>query len=243
MISVCMTSYNGEKYITGQLDTILPQLGEEDELIVSDDGSSDGTPEILVRYAEKYPILRVVRGPGKGVIKNFEYAIGLARGDLIVLSDQDDLWESNKISRLCETFAAHGDRCLLVLHDAEITDASGFGTGKTLFEFRSSKPGLLHCLWKNPYVGCCMAFRRELVPEILPFPDGIEMHDWWIALNAECGSRTVLIPDRLIRYRRHDGNVSGMYHYPLKKMLHNRLYFVRTLTARRSELWKNSKKS
>ena len=236
MISVCLASYNGEKYIKEQLDSILSQLSDEDELIVSDDGSTDSTPEILSSYAEQFPILHVVKGPGKGVIKNFEYAISLSMGGLIFLSDQDDIWCSSKVSRVKEAFSSSGENCMLVLHDAEIVDEDAQRTGQTLFEFRNSRPGLLRCLWKNPYVGCCMAFRKELCKEVLPFPEGIEMHDWWIALNAECGGRTMLIPDKLIQYRRHTGNVSSMHHHPLKKMISNRLLFIKELTSRRIEV-------
>ena len=120
MISVCLASYNGEKYIKEQLDSILSQLNDEDELIVSDDGSTDSTPEILSSYSEQFPILRIVKGPGKGVIKNFEYAISLAKGELIFLSDQDDIWCSSKVSRVKEAFSSSGKNCMLVLHDAEI---------------------------------------------------------------------------------------------------------------------------
>ena len=233
MISVCLASYNGEKYIKEQLDSILSQLSDEDELIVSDDCSIDSTPEILSSFAEQYPILRIVKGPGKGVIKNFEYAISLSKGELLFLSDQDDIWCSSKVSRVKEAFSSSGENCMLVLHDAEIVDEDAQRTGQTLFEFRNSRQGLLRCLWKNPYVGCCMAIRKELTSEIFPFPEGIEMHDWWIALNAECGGRTMLITDKLIQYRRHTGNVSNMHHHPLYKMIHNRILFIRVLALHR----------
>ena len=236
MISVCLASFNGIKYIKEQLDSILVQLDSDDELIVSDDGSSDGTFEFLCSYAAEHPCVRVLKGPCCGVIENFENAMSEAKGDYIFLSDQDDIWEANKVSRVMSVFEENGEHCMLVLHDAEIVDSECNPLGETLYEFRGSRPGLLRCLYKNPYVGCCMAFRKSLNRETMPFPKGIEMHDWWIALNAECGSRAVQIPDKLIKYRRHESNVSNMHHHPIKKMVHNRIVFIKELIKRRVKL-------
>ena len=235
MISVCMASYNGIHYIKQQLDSILVQLSAEDELIVSDDGSTDGTIEFLESYQLLYPCIKVIKGPRRGVIENFENAISQAKGEIIFLSDQDDIWETNKISRVLGAFSENGN-CVLVLHDADIVDSELNSLGENLYGFRGSKPGLMRCLYKNPYVGCCMAFRRSLNKETMPFPKGIEMHDWWIGLNAECGSRTVQIPDKLIKYRRHEDNVSNMHRHPIKKMIHNRIVFVRELIKRRKQV-------
>ena len=236
MISVCLASYNGIKYIKDQIDSILVQLDGSDELIISDDGSSDGTAEFLQEYQKAHPNISVLDGPQKGVIKNFENAISAAKGDYIFLSDQDDIWEGCKVQRVIETFETSGTSCILVLHDAEIVNSGLEPLGESLYQFRNSRPGLLRCLWKNPYLGCCMAFRSSLKREVLPFPDGIEMHDWWIALNAECSGRAVQIPDKLIKYRRHEDNVSNMHHHPLKRMIHNRLVFIKELLKRRTAL-------
>ena len=236
MISVCLASYNGIKYIAEQLDSILMQIGDNDEIIISDDGSKDGTVELINEYINKHGNIKLIEGPRKGLIKNFENAINAAEGDIIFLSDQDDVWMPDKVSTVMKAFEDKGDKCILVLHDAEIVNAELEATGKSLYEFRGSRPGLLRCLIKNPYVGCCMAFRKELKKEALPFPDGIEMHDWWIALNAECGRRAVQIPQRLIKYRRHGDNASNMHHHPIKKMIHNRIVFTKELIKRRNPI-------
>lgn len=220
MISVCMATYNGERYVEEQLDSILSNIGPSDEVVVSDDGSKDRTVEILSAYSRQDCRIKVVDGPHRGVISNFSNAIALSRGDLIFLSDQDDVWRSNKVSRVLSVFDSTG--CDLVVHNARIIDGEGGETGDTLFELRKSKPGFLKNMARNSYVGCCMAFERKLVPAILPIPENVEMHDWWIGMIAEKRFTPVFIEDELIRYRRHDGNVSAMHHHPARKMIRNR---------------------
>ena len=96
MISVCIATYNGEKYLAEQLDSILLQVSEEDELIISDDGSTDHTLEILRTYAANYPQIQLLQGPGQGVIANFAFALTHTKGEVIFLADQDDVWLPNK---------------------------------------------------------------------------------------------------------------------------------------------------
>lgn len=97
MISVCIATYNGEKYLKEQLDSIIPQLTAQDELIISDDGSKDTTMEIIKRYAANDSRIKVYKGPGKGVIANFEFAINQTQGEFIFLADQDDVWLPEKV--------------------------------------------------------------------------------------------------------------------------------------------------
>lgn len=230
MISVCMASYNGEKYIAEQIKSILANLSVEDELIISDDGSVDGTIDIIQHFSDGDSRIRLISGPGKGVIKNFENAISHAKGDLIFLSDQDDVWNADKVNRVKMCFEDPGVN--VVLHNAAIVGSSINDTGMTFFDFRHSRKGLLRNLIKNSYIGCCMAFRRELVPVITPIPGNIEMHDWWIGLIGEITHGTCLLDRTLIDYRRHDNNVSKMYHHPLQKMIRNRIIICNELRKR-----------
>lgn len=94
MISVCIATYNGEKYLEEQLDSILPQLDSRDELIISDDGSKDATLAIIKRYTAQDQRIKFFKGPGKGVIANFEFAINQSQGEFIFLADQDDVWSA-----------------------------------------------------------------------------------------------------------------------------------------------------
>ena len=230
MISVCVATYNGEKYIREQLDSILINIGQNDELIISDDGSTDRTYDILQEYANKHTNCKCIKGPGKGVIKNFECALLHSSGDIIFLADQDDIWEKNKVEKILTQF--ENPNVLSVVHDAIIVDCNGIMMHDSIFKIRGSKVGLLKNLIKNSYIGCCMAIRREILKEALPFPDDIEMHDWWIGLISECKRGSVFVDEKLIKYRRHGNNVSSMQHYPWAKMVKNRFVLVKELVQR-----------
>ena len=231
MLSVCMATYNGEKYIRQQLDSILACLSPGDEIIVSDDGSNDGTLDILQSYAENSLInISVIDGPKRGVIANFGNALKDAKGEVIFLSDQDDVWHPNKVDRVIRAFAEND--CSIIVHDARLVDAAGRPLGKTLYELRQSRPGFIKNAIKNSYVGCCMAMRRELLSAILPLPEDVEMHDWWIGLVSDATSKSVFIDDQLIDYRRHDSNASKMNHYPVPKMIAIRIVMLRELSLR-----------
>ncbi len=225
MISVCLASYNGAKYIKEQLESILRELPEDAEVIVSDDGSTDETLNI-VRSVEDSRI-RIVDGPRQGVVRNFESAIGLAGGEIIFLSDQDDIWVPGKVEKVLDCF--QNPRCLCVLHDAEVVDSQGETLMPSFFQWRGIGHGVARNLLKNSYTGCCMAFRAELKKDFLPFPQGIEMHDWWIGLIAERKKASVFLEEKLIRYRRHGENTNSLEGYSLKRKIQNRLVFLKAL--------------
>ena len=205
-ISVAMAVYHGEAYLDAQLSSILSQLEPEDEIIVSDDCPGGETEEIVRRFAEQDQRVRYVQGPGRGLIANFGYAISLCRGDAIFLSDQDDVWMPGKASKVKAALEAGA---LLVLHDACVTDADMHSLEPSFFAVHGSKPGFVANLIRNSFMGCCMAFRRELCQAILPLPEGIPMHDQWIGLIATRLGRVVFLEEPLLFYRRHGGNVSG----------------------------------
>lgn len=231
MLSVCMATYNGEKYIQQQLDSILACLSVDDELVVSDDGSTDGTAGILESYAQNsLTPIHIINGPRRGVIANFNNALMQAKGDYIFLSDQDDIWNQDKVEKVTSAF--RDNDCTVVVHDARIVDAQCIPIGQTLFEYRHSGPGFIKNIIKNSYVGCCMAIRRDLLSVILPLPENVEMHDWWIGLISELYGRSVFINDKLIDYRRHSDNTSSMNHYPIPKMLAIRAVMFAQLVKR-----------
>lgn len=229
-ISVCLASYNGEKYISRQLDTILANLSEQDELIVSDDGSRDHTISILQDYAAKYPQIRILSGPRQGVIKNFEHAIANVSGDLIFLSDQDDLWMPDKVEQVEKCFQDTAVTC--VVHDADVIDDGQKVLIPSFFEFRNSGPGVVKNIWKNSYIGCCMAFRKELVRYILPIPANIHMHDQWIGILSDHYGKSIFLKKNLIHYRRHEGNVTDLKHSSVSEMVKNRMILMHAYRKR-----------
>lgn len=225
-ISVALTTYNGEAYLKEQLDSILCNLREQDELIISDDGSKDNTPEILREYGGKDPRIHLLKGPGQGIKKNVEHAIRHCTGAYIFLADQDDIWMPDKVERVLEVFRREG--CHLVIHDARVIQAGDREdiVMDSFMEFRGAKPGVGKNIFKNSYIGCCMAFASELKEAVLPIPQDIEMHDQWIGiLNDYCYGDSCFFREPLLLYRRHGQNNSGMTHYGVVKMIRNRVVF------------------
>ena len=202
-ISICLASYNGEKYIKEQLLSILPQLSEKDEVIISDDNSSDSTLGIVRGFDDKRIKIYINEG-SHGVVSNFENAIKHASGDYIFLSDQDDIWLSNKKEKCLSCLQEYD----FISHNAFIVDEHGVLSGKDYFSLRRTRYGYWHNLWKMGYLGCCMAFRRECLKDILPFPKEILWHDMWIASVLHLKYKGRLLDDELILYRRHGDNAS-----------------------------------
>lgn len=229
-ISVAMPVYNGERFLREQLDSILEQLSGEDEIIVSDDGSSDHTPAILSEYEKKCSgILKrfqVLKGPGRGVKQNVGFALAHCRGSYIFLADQDDIWIKGKAARVLELFERQ--QAGLIVHDAVVfTEDVKQPLMDSFFRFRNARAGIVKNFTKNSYIGCCMAFRRELLKQALPIPEDIEMHDQWIGiLNDFYYKNSYFYEKPLIYYRRHGENNSGLTHYGPMKMIRNRLVFL-----------------
>jgi glycosyltransferase involved in cell wall biosynthesis len=221
-ISVALAAYNGALYIGEQLDSILDNLTADDEVVISDDGSTDGTVGVIEEYQKKDSRIRLLKGPGEGVIANFEHAIADCRGEYIFLADQDDLWVQDKVDRIMGVFA--DPKVHLVIHDARVMNEDLSRTlMESFFVYRGSKPGVWNNLFKNRYMGCCMAFRRALVSKILPIPRDIPMHDQWIGLLSDYYyGKSVFLREPLLYYRRHAGAVSDFEHNSVMIMLHNR---------------------
>lgn len=216
-ISVAMAVYNGEKYLREQLDSILSQLDEMDEIVISYNDSIDNTLQILKEYHDKYDIIKVYEWEEKGVISNFENAILHCSKDFIFLSDQDDVWENNKVQRVMEAFQSDST-ILTVMHNCEYVDDALQSLGNDLFKDRKVKMGFIKNLCINCYQGSCMAFRKDLVPFITPMPKTVAMHDQWIGLMSERAGHIKFISESLMKYRKHDGSHSTE-HVPLKKKL------------------------
>ena len=226
-ISVVMAVYNGRRYLKEQLDSVLEQLTKQDEVIVSDDGSKDGSIELVEQYQKKDDRIRLIRGPGQGVKKNIEYAVAQSRGTYIFLADQDDVWMPGKVECVMEQFMRNG--CPLVIHDARVfaEEDKQNVVMESFFAFKQADPGILKNIIRNGYIGCCMAFHARLKPVILPIPADIEMHDQWIGVLSEYyAGAPVFIRRPLLWYRRHGENQSGLKHYGIGKMIRNRAVFM-----------------
>lgn len=234
MISVCMATYNGAKYLKEQIDSILFQLGESDELIISDDSSTDGTVEILETYLIDSRVHLLLNNTFRSPVYNFEYALKNARGDIIILSDQDDIWNTNRVKKIVELFNLNSD-IWLILNNYSVINAEG----RELTHFRHTigtnilKTSFLTQIVKNPYIGCCMSFKKELLQIALPFPQNLPMHDIWIGLLGSFYHKCLYCEIPLIRYRRHGNNVTtGKSPYSIAYRIYFRIILLLRIILR-----------
>jgi glycosyltransferase involved in cell wall biosynthesis len=199
-----MASFNGEKYIKEQISSILVQLALEDELIISDDGSTDKTINIIREFDDKR--IKLVENKNTlGYAHNFENALKQSSGDYIFSSDQDDVWLPNKV----EMMLPHLKVDNFVISDAYITNDKLEINGK-ITEWRKYKKGYIRNLYKSIYAGCTCAFTKRIKDYSLPFPSTKYIqHDNWIGLLCELKFNVVNIEEPLILYRRHNNNTSG----------------------------------
>jgi glycosyltransferase involved in cell wall biosynthesis len=230
-ISVCMAAYNGARYIEEQIGSILPQLGFSDELIIVDDASQDDTVQIVLSLHDDRIIL-LRNEQNRGVVKTFERALMYASGDLIFLSDQDDVWRSDKVEMFKHFFAGK-PMMTLAVSDARVVDQAGreisasWITGKAGFQ-----PGIISNLVKNHYLGCAMVFRRIVLKYCLPFPPRAPMHDMWIGLTNQLFGETCFLNEVLVSYRRHGENTTSGRHAPIGQMIRWRWGLATSLLVR-----------
>lgn len=209
-ISVCMATYNGGTFIKEQLVSILLQLRQNDEIIISDDSSSDNTLAIIESFNdERIKLIKYQKF--RSAVLNFENALKLATGDYIFLSDQDDIWAPNKVKVMADALK-NAD---LVVSDCDFIDAKGEVISASNYKLYDSGPGILKNFIKNTYLGNCMAFNHKVLRKVLPFPKQLVkassmllFHDVWIGLVANIFFRVKFIPDKLSSYRRHSNNAS-----------------------------------
>lgn len=210
MISVCIPTYNGEKFIYQQIISILSQINSDDEIIISDDGSTDKTLDIIKSFNDdRLKIFYNNKIKSKYsfnlTTQNLQNALLKARGEIIFLADQDDVWIDNKIER-CINYLKNGYD--LILHDCAIVDQNNNLIDKSYFKLNNSTPGIFNNIVKNSYLGCCMAINKKVLNYALPFPKDIP-HDIWIGLIAEEFTKVKFLQEILINYRRHGNNLSA----------------------------------
>jgi glycosyltransferase involved in cell wall biosynthesis len=213
-----MATYNGEKYIREQLDSILCQINDEDEIIVSDDGSIDSTIKIIQSYNDKR--IKIFKNNGlRGYAHNFENALNHSSGNYIFFSDQDDVWLPDKVKKMLPYLKEDN----LVICNAFFTDKD-LKKQQTINQWRPYKKGFFQNLYKNTFWGCTFAFTSKIKNYCTPIPANIIGHDSWIALLCELKFKIVYVKQPLMLYRRHGNNLSNRL--PVIKMLAVRLIYL-----------------
>ena len=229
-----MAVYNGAAFLKTQVDSILHQLNDDDELIVVDDASRDDSMRILQEMRD--PRLRVHRNESNlGVLATFERALSLAGGDIVFLSDQDDVWLGAKVAKVLQVFISD-PRATMVVTDALIIDEHGQTLNPSFFSMRGDfSPGFVRNFIKNKYVGCTLSFRRAMLRRFLPIPPEVPMHDVWFGLLNEIYGSTRYIDEPLIAYRRHQRNASPFTHAGPVQMLLWRWRLAKNIVRRIAE--------
>jgi len=205
LVSVVLCTFNGAPFLAEQVDSILRQDYHPLELVISDDASTDATREILMQY-EKNPAVRIFyREQNTGLTRNFAFAAGLAKGDLIAFADQDDNWLEDKIGKLV---TAISDKPL-VYSDSLLMDEAGKSLGKKLSDLKKMYSGndsrgyiLYSCVW-----GHGMLITKDLLEKCLPIPGEVH-HDSWIAFQALLHGGIRYHDEVLTRYRQHSSSAS-----------------------------------
>jgi glycosyltransferase involved in cell wall biosynthesis len=223
-----MATYNGEKYVREQIDSILASNYQDLELYIYDDGSVDNTVSVLHEYEGQYPNkVHVYRNEvNQGHLMNFMHALSASTADYVMFSDQDDVWNANKsaitLKRMKHMEAQLGKEIpLAVFTDAVVVDQDLNVINRSFFcsgHLNPYRTDLPHLLMENKLIGCTVmvnaALRRVLLSR--PLPHKARFHDWWIALIAASCGKIGFIREGTLLYRQHGGNVvgdTGFAHY------------------------------
>lgn len=208
-VSVAMAVCNGEKFIKEQIDSIICQLEPRDELIISYDQSTDLTLNIINDYAVKDQRIKVFINSdhSRGLVSNFNNALLHCKGDIIFYSDQDDYWMPNKVDIMVNSF--DDPKVTVSIHDAELVDSCLNTIKPSTFKLRGgARNTIFGNLIRLSYIGCCMAFRKDMLKYILPLPTKKRSHDWWTGCICMCFGKMHVVNKQLIKHRIHVNNAT-----------------------------------
>jgi len=211
LVSIAMATYNGEKFLCEQLDSIYNQTYKNIEVVVCDDCSTDKTAEILEKYRQKYGLKYYINEKNLGYVKNFEKATSLCSGEFIAFSDQDDIWLPEKIEMLVNEIGDYS----LVHTDSELINSNSLSLddtrNKRLFRENDSEPAInFGSINKKVSIqGCTCLFKREILKKVFPFKKN-KAHDVWVGIIALKMNGIKYIDESLVKYRLHGNNVCGI---------------------------------
>ncbi len=220
MIDILLATYNGEKYLNEQIESLLNQTYEKFKVLIHDDGSIDKTVDIIRNYQNKYPekIIFFDDNISTGsTCKNFSYLLQKSTSNYIMFCDQDDFWKNNKIhksiNKLKEVELHSYDKGVLVFSNLDVVDENLCSKGYNMFELRgymNNKKSLYDLMAKNYITGNTILINKKAKKLIMPISDNAVMHDWWIALILQKYGKIESISECLTLYRQHSSNVLGI---------------------------------
>jgi len=220
-ISVCIATYNGECFVVQQLHSILQQLSSTDEIIIVDDCSTDNTVNRILEMADKR-INLYLNENNIGFVKSFEKSLKFASKEIVFLSDQDDIWENDKVKEIMQYFEIKNYD--FVVHNASVVDGNGLILKKQWFTKSLGSNLFTRHFINNHNMGCMMAFKNNFSNHLFPFPPFLESHDQWIGLNADMnGNHVKFLNKNLIQWFRHGNNASSMLRRSILKVILTRL--------------------
>lgn len=220
-VSIAMAAYNGEKYISQQVESILSQLKSEDELVISYDNSSDRTLDVINRMRDSDQRIKIYINENPGVFGNFNNAILKTTGDIVFIADQDDIWDDHKIGKVRSLF--DNDNVDFVIHNGVHVDKDETIISKDFFQLYKIKPGVVRNFIKPRYSGCCMAFRKDVKQMILPIPSDVGAYDHWVGMVGELFFKVLFLDDILIHHRIHNSNVTPTSRRKLSSVIKYRM--------------------
>ena len=234
-ISVAMAVYNGARFLPEQLDSILPQLEADDELVISYDKSTDGSWELLCRYAQADGRIRLLENTNPGVIGNFNNAMAHCTGDYVFICDQDDKWLPGKREKMVAALEkADAD---MAIHNGVHIDENGDVISEpffSLFDIRETDSAL-RLILRPRYSGCTMAFSQRILKRCLPMPAKLDCYDQWLAVLCKKYGKCVYVHDILLHHRLHGGNVTPVSTRKLGVILNARRILLKELRTRKKQ--------
>lgn len=237
-VSIAMAVCNGEKYLAEQIDSILCQMEEYDEMIISYDPSTDETLQIVRDYEKRDNRIHVAINDNhkQGLVSNFDNALRLCSKQIVFYSDQDDIWMPDKINKMVRCF--DNPDVTVAIHDAMITDENLNVIIDSTFKLRGGSTNF----WKNfvrlSYIGCSMSFRSDMLSVVLPLPTRKRSYDWWTGSICSCYGKMAMVEEPLILHRMHKNNATPKQRPPLSYQFSVRWIIITNVLKRRYMLSK-----
>ncbi len=220
-VDILLATYNGEAFLSEQLDSLLSQTQRDIHIIIRDDGSTDGTRAIIKEYQQRYPQIEFVEGENAGPQGNFSKLMALSQSDYALFCDQDDVWKRDKVAKSLALMhrleSQFGKTTPLLVHtDLCVADKNLKELSPSFLAYANLNPkreSLNRLLVQNVVTGCTMLMNRSLLDLSQPIPKEALMHDWWVALVASAFGKIGFLPESTLYYRQHGKNQLGAIKY------------------------------